>query len=73
MTCRHKNRCKPDGICLNYQGHKDSQKQRLKEKFKSNFQTRNETILCNSKTKTQKHKTRTRDVQNKRENESLLC
>jgi hypothetical protein len=33
--------------------HKKSQEQRLKRRFKSNFQTRNKTILCDSKTKTQ--------------------
>ncbi len=56
-----------------YQGHEETRKQRLKERYKSNFQTRNKTRLCDSKIRTQKHKTRTRDVQNKRENESLLC
>ncbi len=34
--------------------------------FKSNFQTRNKTILCDSKTKTQ-------DVHNKCEDGYLLC
>jgi hypothetical protein len=38
-----------------YQGHEKSQKQRLKERFKSNFQTRNKTILCDSKTKCHEH------------------
>jgi hypothetical protein len=55
------------------QEHEDSQKQRLKERFKSNFQTRNNLRLCDSKTKTQEPITRTRDVQNKCENGSLLC
>jgi hypothetical protein len=31
------------------QGHKNAQEQRLKERFKSNFQTRNKTKLCDSK------------------------
>jgi hypothetical protein len=35
------------------QGHKDSQEQRLKEGFKSNFQTKNETKLFDSKIRTQ--------------------
>jgi hypothetical protein len=70
-TC--KNRCKPDGICLNYQEHKDPQEQRLKERSKSCFQIKNKTRLCDQKTKIQKLKTRTRDVQDKRENGSLLC
>jgi hypothetical protein len=35
------------------QGHKEPQEQRLKRKFKSNFQTRNKTKLCDSKTRTQ--------------------
>jgi hypothetical protein len=34
------------------QEYEDPQKQRLKERFKSNFQTRNITKLCNSKTRT---------------------
>jgi hypothetical protein len=29
-----------------YQKHKNSQEQKLKERFKSNFQTRNNTRLC---------------------------
>jgi len=40
----------------NYQGHEDPQEQRLKEKSKSNFQTRNKTRLCNSKITTQNEK-----------------
>jgi hypothetical protein len=47
-------------------GHEKPWEQRLKEMFKSNFQIKNETWLCESKTKT-------KDVQNKRENISLLC
>jgi hypothetical protein len=35
-----------------YQGHEDAQEQRLKERCKSNFQTKNKTRLCNSKIKT---------------------
>ncbi len=55
------------------QGHEDPQRQRLKERFKFNYQIRNKTILCNSKPKTQELKTRTRDVQDKCENKFLLC
>jgi len=55
------------------QGHKNSQGQKLKEKSKSNFQTRNKIKLCNSETKTQEENTRTRDVQDKCENKFLLC
>ncbi len=36
-----------------YQRHEEPQEQILKERFKSNFQTRNKTIYCDSKTKTQ--------------------
>jgi hypothetical protein len=39
----------------------------------SNFQTRNITRLRDSKIKTHKHKTKTRDVQDKHGNGSLLC
>jgi hypothetical protein len=42
-------------------------------KFKSNFQTRNKTRLCDSKTNTQDLITRTRDVHDKREDKYLLC
>jgi hypothetical protein len=35
------------------QGHKKPQEQRLKERFKSNFQIRNKIRLCDSKTITQ--------------------
>jgi hypothetical protein len=31
--------------------HKESQEQKLKKRFKFNFQTRNKTRLCNSKTR----------------------
>jgi len=55
------------------QGHENPQKQKLKEKFKSNFQIRNKIRLCDSKTKTQKLRTKTWNVQNKHENGSLLC
>jgi hypothetical protein len=37
-----------DTLC---QGHEKPQEQRLKERLKSNFQTRNKTRLCDSKTK----------------------
>ncbi len=53
MTYRHKNRCKPNGVCSNCQRHEEPQGQSLKERSKFNFQTRNETRLCDSKTKTQ--------------------
>jgi hypothetical protein len=36
------------------QEHEEPQEQKLKKRFKSNFQTRNKTRLCNSKIKTQK-------------------
>jgi len=52
MIDRRKNKCRPDGICSNYQGHEKTQEQRLKERLKSNFQTRNKIRLCDSKTKT---------------------
>jgi hypothetical protein len=45
----------------------------LKERFKSNFQIRTKIILHDSKTKTPELRTRTRDVQDKRENGYLLC
>jgi hypothetical protein len=45
----------------------------LKERSKSKFQTRNTTRLCDSKIRTQELKIRTRDVQNRHENEYLLC
>jgi len=51
------------GLC---QRHEDTQEQRLKERSKFNFQTRNKTKLCDLKTRTQ-------NVQDKRENKSLLC
>jgi hypothetical protein len=41
------------------QRHEYPQEQRLKERFKSNFQTRNKTRLCDSKTRTQELRTRT--------------
>jgi hypothetical protein len=47
MTCTHKNIHKHDGICSNYQKHKDSQDQRLKEMSKSYFQIKNRTRLKN--------------------------
>jgi hypothetical protein len=54
------------------QRHEDPQEQRLKEGPKFNFQTRNKTKLCNSKTITQKLRKKTRDVQDKCENGPLL-
>jgi hypothetical protein len=47
-----------------FQGHEKSQKQRLKERFKSNFQKMNKTKLCDLKIKTQELRTKTRNVQN---------
>jgi hypothetical protein len=49
-----------------YHGHKESQKQRIKERLKSNFETRNKTTLYDSKIITQ-------DLQNEHENIFLLC
>ncbi len=46
----------------NHQRNKESQEERLKERSKSNFQTRNKTKLCDSKTKTQEHKIRTQNI-----------
>jgi hypothetical protein len=40
MTYRCKNRYRPNGVYSNCQRHKELQEQRLKERFKSNFQTR---------------------------------
>ncbi len=45
------------------QGHEEPREQRLKERFKSNFQTRNKTKLHDSKIITYKLKTITQDVQ----------
>jgi hypothetical protein len=42
-----------------YQGHEKTQEQRLKKRSKSNLKTRNKTRLHDSKTRTQKLKTRT--------------
>jgi hypothetical protein len=55
------------------QRHKESQEQRLKKRFKFNFQTKNTTILCDLKTRKKQLRTRTRDMQKKCENEYLLC
>ncbi len=54
---------------------KNTHEQRLNERSKSNFQTRNQTKLCDSKIKTQELqiRTRTRNVQDKHENKFLLC
>jgi hypothetical protein len=49
------------------QRHKESQEQRLKERSKFNFQTRNKIILRDLKIRKQQLRTRTRDMQNKRE------
>ncbi len=51
MTYKHNNRYRPDEVCSNCQRHKNAQEQRLKERFKSNFQIRNKTRLFDSKTK----------------------
>ncbi len=48
-------------------------KQRLKERSKLNFQTRNKTRLHDSKIKTQELRIRTRDVRDKCENGSLYA
>jgi hypothetical protein len=52
MTYRHKNRCRHNGICPNYQRHEYSLEQRLKQKFKFNFQTMNKTMFQKNNTKT---------------------
>jgi hypothetical protein len=54
-------------MCYHCQGHKKPREQRLKERSKFNFQTRNKTRLCDSKTKTQELWKKTQDVQNKLE------
>jgi hypothetical protein len=54
---------------MDMNNHKNKKK---KERSKSNFQTRNKTILCDSKTRTQELRTRIQDVQGKRENKYLL-
>jgi len=51
-------------------GHEESQEQRIKKRFKFNFETRNKIRLYDSKTKTQKLK---KHVQYKSENIFLLC
>ncbi len=53
-------------IYKNCQWHEKPQEQMLKRRSKSNFQTRNKTRLCDSKTKTQY-------VHDKHEDGSLLC
>jgi hypothetical protein len=55
------------------QGHEDPQEQRIKERSKFNFQTRNKTWLYDLKTIMQELKTITWNVQNKSENGFLLC
>jgi hypothetical protein len=62
MIYKCKKKSKPNGICSNYQGLKELEKNKLKKRSKYNLQTRNKTRLCNSKTKTQGLITRTRDV-----------
>jgi len=46
MIYKHKNKHKLDGVYSNYQGHEKPQEQKIKERSKSNFQTRNMTRLC---------------------------
>jgi hypothetical protein len=58
---------------LNVKEHEYPQEQMLKEKFKSNFQTRNKIRLCDSKTKIQELRIRIENVQDKHENGYLLC
>jgi hypothetical protein len=53
---KHKNRHRLDGICSNYQGHEKPFEQRLKERFKFNFQTRIKTRVCDLKNKNTKTK-----------------
>ncbi len=59
MTYSYKNRCRLNGVCLNYQGHEKPQEQRLKKRFKSNFQTRNKRKLWDLKIRTQDLRTKT--------------
>jgi hypothetical protein len=73
MTYKRKNRCRPNGIYSNCQKHEEPQVQKLKERSKSNFQTRNKITLCDSKIRTQELKIRTQNVQDKHENGFLLC
>jgi hypothetical protein len=46
MSYRCKNTGKPNGVCSNYQGHEKPREKKLKERSKSNFQTRNKIRLC---------------------------
>jgi hypothetical protein len=46
MIYKHKNKHKLDGVYSNYQGHEKPREQKIKEKFKFNFQTRNMIRLC---------------------------
>ncbi len=46
--------CNMQGWCC--RGHKKSQEQKLKERYKSNFQTRNEIKSCDSKKKHKNYK-----------------
>ncbi len=55
-----------------YQGHEKPREQRLKERFKFNFQTKNKKKICELKEKTEL-RTKTWYVQNKCENKSLLA
>jgi hypothetical protein len=55
------------------QGHEDSQEQRLKELFKSNFQNKEQNKIMQFKIWTHEPKTISRDVQDKHENGYLLC
>ncbi len=58
---------------MNCQIHEYPQGQRLKERFKFNFQIRNQKRLCDQEIKTQKLRTRTQDVQDQHGNKYLLC
>jgi hypothetical protein len=60
-----KTRASPINKKRKCQGHKESQEQRLKRRYKSNFQRRNKTRLYYSKTRTQ-------DIHDKHEDEYLL-
>jgi hypothetical protein len=51
---------------MNCRRHEKPLKQGLKKRFKYNFQSKNKTLLCDSKTKT-------RNMKDKHDNEFLLC
>jgi hypothetical protein len=66
---------KPTDVRMRYhcQRHKKPREQKLKERSKFNFQTRNKRRTCDSKTRTRELITKARDVQNICENGFSLC